>query len=1821
MSLSSKRRGVMEKQWGYSPRRLFFSLFVVGFCLIVIAIPSLHAQVLGNVHSSVTKPIQTKRQFDVRMDGEKVVYQEVPASLVPNSGRVWNGKNPFHAPFATTDYYGSGDVDKNGAVEVNDVELARAMALGKITATSRADVDGDGNVDLADVSLIDGATRGQVLPGQWNALSTRAQRLDWIRRVLSIEKTDEQPYSSINLWVCVQFGMQTFIHLAGFGGDLLPTEFDGGQTQFNIPCYVVDLYESGFGHFINAILVGDDPLRFEDWYFFEPQEDSQAVPGRWDMPYGVTARILAPQGILPHSCRGSQAICFIVDQSGMGMATETDPDLLRSRPAVPGTPISNDPYIWNPRVVDVDRGFLLFERYRDDLSRTSDLLLTDLSSPDWNTAEPLIRDEQYSKLLDVAVDPSGVCHILWKGKSHYTRSLFYGILDPARRTVTAVSHLCDTAISLYKASLLMRPNGANLAVWEVRGTASTQGIYWASPDGAAWSTPSKLTDFFLEVPDQWSFADLFGRDFDYTFGTCVDASGLVDLVWRNADNLYHARYSTSWSAPRPVGISGARTGICLSAATTGNTDLFCWDEDSHRLLQAQYNGSRWLPPLTIDSTTNPSCPSITKASSGMRSMAYQTQSGQQSTIVWRTYSGDSWGEARSVWIPPDVDACYPRLTAMRDGSSVIVWSARSVNRVQAGIYRFYPLVPAVTSINPESGPVGTSVVISGHNFAQPASRNIIRFGAVRASSVGSGTSTSLTAIAPGGATYAPITVTSDGLTACSDRPFVVTFPGGRGVTPSSFPARVDFTSGTSPRGAALGDFDGDGRVDAAVVNAGSNSISVFRNTSTGGSIDASAFAQRVDLSTGTNPWGVAVGDIDGDGKLDLAVTDAGGDSVSVFRNTSTSGGITTGSFASRVKFATGESPMGIAIRDLDGDGKPEIALVNYHSVTLSVFRNTSEIGSLTTSSFAGRIDFPAPQYTTPQSIAIGDLDGDGKPDIAVGNYNGNTLSVFRNSSDPWSIPRFAFTRSDFITGRNPFSVSIGDLDGDGAADVVVSDYQCDSISVYRNRSAIGSIQFDPRADFPAGTSPASAGIADIDGDGLPDIVVTNYNAGSMSILHNVSVSGSITSSSFSPRVDFATASHPGEIAVGDIDNDGKPDLLVPDGYGNSLSVFRNIIMSPPTIDSSWPMFGPVGMPVNITGKNFGTTPADNTVYFGAVKAAISNASSGSLTVTVPAGATYSPISVTTGGLTAYSGKPFVVSFPNPDRLDSSFFAAPVDIDTPTKPADVAIADLDADGKPDLIIANGDSNFISVMRNMSGSRPRSQISFAPRVDYAVGRGASAVRVADLDGDGWLDIVVCNTLQNSITVLQNKCTPGTIVPGSFTRALDVPVLRAPRSLAIGDIDQDGKPDIAVGNYDSNCVSLLRNVTVPSANPSVRFAPHVDLPLNTVARSLALSDLDNDGKPDLLALGWRLAVMRNSSACGSIGQGSFATEVDLPIAGSYGWSICVAAGDLDGDARADIAVSWDGISGSVRVWRNVGKTGSLDSSSFEAPVTFASNVSKKVVLADIDGDGKTDLIAASRPVSVFRNVGSGEGLSTHSFSSPVEIGHRSTGSCVAVGDLDADGKPELVVAYTDSMKITVFRSLIVPYPERTVLLAPADRSVLTADTVVCMWNAGAFQVDRYLFECDTDSSFSTALKDSVIGDTTKTLRDLVPNQIYYWRVRAHNVAGWGIFSFPRTMSITPASIVVESNIPTEFSLAQNHPNPFNGSTIISYGLPQHVFTRLEVFAILGQRVAILVDGPEEAGYHQVHLSGSNLASGVYFYRLEAGTYVQTKRFLLLK
>ena len=479
--------------------------------------------------------------------------------------------------------------------------------------------------------------------------------------------------------------------------------------------------------------------------------------------------------------------------------------------------------------------------------------------------------------------------------------------------------------------------------------------------------------------------------------------------------------------------------------------------------------------------------------------------------------------------------------------------------------------PFIYSFAPTSASPGTLLTITGQNFSPAPSGNVVYFGAVKAA-ISASTSTSLSVVVPSGATHKPITVTTNNLTAYSSIPFTPTFnevDSCEGFSSNSFARKQDFVVGISPYWATIADIDGNNKTDIVAANFSSNDISTLRNIS---SVNNNAFAFPVSQPGGAQSVGICYGDIDGDGKLDVATVNNSSNTVSVFRNTSSEGII---SYAPKIDFLTGSFPRNICIQDINFDGKPEIVVSNSGSNTFSVLRNTSSgIGVI---SFASQVSFAT--GNVPTGIFVMDMDGDNKADLAVTNLGSNSLSVFKNTSPNAGVISFD-PKIDFATGSQPVSIFVNDLDNDAKPDIVVSNDGSSTVSVLKNISNEGNLSFASKLDYSTGEGPSGVIVADLNGDKKPDIATSNVYEATVSVLRNTSIVGTLN---FDNKIDYSSGNTPRSISAGDIDGDGRTDLITANYSDNTVSVLRNTFgVLPGQLCAG----GTTSISSNLTGANY-----------------------------------------------------------------------------------------------------------------------------------------------------------------------------------------------------------------------------------------------------------------------------------------------------------------------------------------------------------------------------------------------------------------------------------------------------------------------------------------------------------------------------------------------------------------------------------------------------------------------------------------------------------
>jgi hypothetical protein len=191
----------------------------------------------------------------------------------------------------------------------------------------------------------------------------------------------------------------------------------------------------------------------------------------------------------------------------------------------------------------------------------------------------------------------------------------------------------------------------------------------------------------------------------------------------------------------------------------------------------------------------------------------------------------------------------------------------------------------------------------------------------------------------------------------------------------------------------------------------------------------------------------------------------------------------------------------------------------------------------------------------------------------------------------------------------------------------------------------------------------------------------------------------------------------------------------------------------------------------------------------------------------------------------------------------------------------------------------------------------------------------------------------------------------------------------------------------------------------------------------------------------------------------------------------------------------------------------------------------------------------------------------------------------------------------------------------PGAVALVSPANLATVPADNVQLVWHAGQPVVTKYWLDYAVDAQFQFVISDSTITDTVKNLGSLIADVTYYWRVRAGNASGWGPYSEVWSFIAQPVGVKDRPEIPSNFVLAQNYPNPFNPATTIEFGLPQASDVRIELYNLLGERLLTIVEGVRSAGYHTVRFDAGQLSSGLYLYRLSAGTVSIVRKMMLVR
>lgn len=710
-----------------------------------------------------------------------------------------------------------------------------------------------------------------------------------------------------------------------------------------------------------------------------------------------------------------------------------------------------------------------------------------------------------------------------------------------------------------------------------------------------------------------------------------------------------------------------------------------------------------------------------------------------------------------------------------------------------------------------------------------------------------------------------------------------------------FIAHREYAAANGPQNIAVGDLNGDGILDLVVPNGNTSNVSVLLGNRDG------SFQPFVLFSAGALPFHVVIADFNGDGKNDVAVTMISGVSILL--------GDGRGNLGAPNVMATGTSPSRVVVADFNGDHKLDLAVTNLGSNDVSILLGRGD------GTFAPAVNVAVGMG--PAGIAAGDFNHDGKVDLAVANSgtaldhnqgpNPNTVQILlgdgRGSFNPTSV---------IPVQKEPLVLLVADINKDNKQDIAVSSGSGFVSELLGNGN--GSFQ-QPRA-FKIAPTANNMAVADFDGDGNIDIAVTVSNLTIAKNLTNIITLFGDGTGNFR-AIDTPSGRDPSAVVAGDFNHDGKVDYITANFDSNTVAVV-------------------LGMG---NGKFFdaGAGIADRTTFSNSTIAADFN-NDGVL-----------DLAVANTGVVGAFGNNVTVLLGN----KSGGFEASGSFVTGTQPAAIAAADLNHDGILDLVVADAGTNIddedVSVLLGKGNG------AFQKASHFSSGLGSPrSIAVADFNSDGNLDAVLTEngTFVNGISLLPGNGSGGfgnskTIVAGGDRLS----------HVTAADFNHDGNTDIAYYDLDSG------NVLVQLGNGDGTFKPAtIAVSLGIFGTSFTVADFNHDGILDMAAEDSGDIVVLLGDGTGKF---NFTSVVLEGTESGFAFVPSLLIGDFNGDGLLDIAAP-DGFGETVSFLPGNGD------GTFGTPTLFQGALTDSVAVVDFAGrQPSIAMAAADGTLRVLRNL----------------------------------------------------------------------------------------------------------------------------------------------------------------------------------------------------------------------------------------------------------
>ncbi|CAF1295038.1 unnamed protein product, partial [Adineta steineri] len=628
-----------------------------------------------------------------------------------------------------------------------------------------------------------------------------------------------------------------------------------------------------------------------------------------------------------------------------------------------------------------------------------------------------------------------------------------------------------------------------------------------------------------------------------------------------------------------------------------------------------------------------------------------------------------------------------------------------------------------------------------------------------------------------------------------------------------------------PFAAAIGDFNNDKQVDIAIINYGTCTVSILLGYGQG----LFAFENIYFIGYNARPYSIAVRDLNKDHKLDIIVGNSGTGTVVAFF------GFGNGTFGNKSTFTSNIfGPQEIVIADVNNDDVEDIIITNSFNNSVWIFIGDNE------GNFSTQITASTGVNSNPTSIISVDLNNDKYKDVIVVDKGTNNIIVMLGYS-----PISFLNKTRYSNGiDSPSSVAVGHFNNDNRLDFVVVNSQGSNIVIFLADSNGG---FTMNDTYSTGfmTYPKTVAIADFDNDTQLDIIVTFFTDDVIKIFFGTGIGIFGNRTSYSTGVESGSQS----IAIGDVNNDGRLDIVVGNVYAANIGLFIAIDYRKFEYRTIY-MIGNNANPYSVALGYFNNDNRLDIVF-------AADAENNLIIIFGLGNGTFiNPAAFPLG----YDSAPYSIvlaDFNNDTKLDiavacqklfniqiflalaNGTFANPKPYLTQDKapPISIAISDFNNDKILDIAVGHLNSSYIGIFIGIADG------SFTNQITFSTGKqtSSSVIAVGNFNNDDYMDVVIANTQLNNIEIFIRYDSGGIIHSHTYSTGSAT----NPHSILVGDFNHDNQFDIAVANYGTGTISVL------IAYGNITFAPqrNYQTGLNSLPKSIIVADFNNDLALDMI------------------------------------------------------------------------------------------------------------------------------------------------------------------------------------------------------------------------------------------------------------------------------------------------------------------------------------------------------------------------------------